>query len=49
MVKRTDKAGATASKEFSPNEQERDWIAFTLDGSEFGAMRPSGMRLAVMA
>jgi formate dehydrogenase major subunit len=32
MVKRTDKAGATASKEFSPNEQDRDWIAFTLDG-----------------
>jgi formate dehydrogenase major subunit len=39
MVKRIGKAGAPASREFSPNEQERDWIAFTLDGRRVPAQR----------
>ena len=39
MFKRIDKAEATASKEFSPNEQETDWIVFTLDGRPVQAPR----------
>lgn len=39
MVKRISKAGAPASRELSPDEQERDWIAFTLDGREVRAWR----------
>lgn len=32
MVERIVKAGAPAGRELSPDQQERDWIAFTLDG-----------------
>ena len=39
MVKRIGKAGAPASRELSPDEQERDWIAFTLDGRRVRARR----------
>lgn len=39
MVKRIRKAGPPAGRELSPNEQERDWIAFTLDGREVRAWR----------
>lgn len=39
MVKRTDKGGATASREFSTNEQETDTIAFMLDGRRVRAQQ----------
>jgi formate dehydrogenase major subunit len=39
MVKRIGKAGAPASRELSPDEQEKHSIAFTLDGREVRARR----------
>lgn len=39
MVKRISKVGAAASRELSPDEQERDLIAFTLDDREVRSRR----------